>query len=166
MEMDYALRTFGIDLSHQLFSDPDPCAIEIDETIEEDIYRRQQLDSEWRDSEAPYCDSNSPIALFPNPHDIIMGRSKAVAVSWPGNLMYHKVVQDHVHRYIEAQSGSSVRIDKTLIAFNVLQTLHNEKKSRFLSRNDTNWTVIDAEAKVKISQALRMLAKEIVTKRG
>jgi len=50
-----------------------------------------------------------------------------------------------------------------MIAVEVLQELHDEHKSRFLSRNDDNWTVIDdSEAQVKISQALRMLAREIV----
>jgi len=73
------------------------------------------------------------------------------------------VIQDHVYRCIEAQNVASGRNNKTMIAVEVLQELHDEHKSRFLSRNDDNWTVIDdSEAQVKISQALRMLAREIV----
>jgi len=170
MEVEYGLRTFGIDVSRQLFREFEPATNandEYDESIEKEIHRREQVDEEWRRSEAPYCDPKSPIAMFPNSQDIIMGRSKTVATTWPGNILYHKVIQDHVYRYIEAQTIASGRIDKTLIAVEVLSKLHNDHKSRFLSRNDSNWTVIDdSEAQVKISQALRMLAREIVHQKG
>jgi len=84
LEMDYALRTFGINTSRQLFDEWDPLPFDdntCDDSIEEDIRRRQQLDDEWRRSEAPYRDPVCPIALFPNPQDIIMGRSKAIATT-------------------------------------------------------------------------------------
>jgi len=133
--------------------------------IEEDIHTRQFLDDEWRQAEAPYRDPLSPIALFPNPQDIIMGRNKTVAPTWSGNILYHKVIQQHVHRYVEAQDMGSNRIEKTLISIKILHLLQNEYKSRFLNREDTRWVVIDnSEAQVKISQTLRMLAREIVTR--
>jgi len=131
LEMDYALRTFGIDLARQLFYDGDPHTNSEQESIEQDIHRRQQLDHEWWQHEAPYRDPTSPIALFPYPQDIILGRNKTVAVTWSGNILYHKVIQDRMYRYIEAQNASSVRINKTLIAVEVLHVLHNEYRSRF-----------------------------------
>jgi len=170
LELNYALRSFGIDLSDHLFQETAPCSNENeehDESIKEDIRQRQQLDEGWRQSEAPFRESKSPIAMFPNPQDIIMGRSRTVASTWPGNILYHKLIQEHVHRYTEAQTYLSGRINKTLIAVEVLHKLHHDHKSRFLSRDDNHWTVIDdSEAQVKISQALRMLAREIVHQKG
>jgi len=84
LELDYALRSFGIDLSDHLFQECDRGSSENDEhdeSIEEDIRQRQQLDEGWRQSEAPYCKPNSPIAMFPISQDIIMGRSKTVATT-------------------------------------------------------------------------------------
>jgi hypothetical protein len=94
-----------------------------------------------------------------------MGRNKMVAVAWAGNIMYHKVIQQFVHRYIEAQAGD--RIEKTLIAVEILHVLHNKYGARFLARKVTVWEVIDdSEAQKKISQALRMLARDIVCQNG
>jgi len=94
-----------------------------------------------------------------------MGRNKAIAVTWPGNILYHKVIQVHVYRYIEAQTVASGRINKTLISVEILHVLKREYNSRFLSRNETNWVAIDdTEAQVKVSQALRMLARETVSR--
>jgi len=118
IEIDYALRSFGIDLSTQLlresFSSTDNLS-DHDEDIEDDIRQRQRLDDEWRQSEAPYRDPRSPIALVPNPQDVILGRNKNIASTWPRNIMYNKLVKDRVDRYIEAQTLSSGRIDKTFI---------------------------------------------------
>jgi len=76
-----------------------------------------------------------------------MGRNKAVSATWPGNIMYRKVVQDNLHRYIEARRLSLGWIEKTLISLEILQILKNEYGSRFLSRNQSNWVAIDdAEA--------------------
>jgi len=47
LEMEYALKTFGIDLSRQLFRESEPGTNtndEYDETIEEEVHKRQQLD--------------------------------------------------------------------------------------------------------------------------
>lgn len=162
METMYALRTFGIDILSELFDGFSNANDNIDEqdariAIEEDIWRRKQLDDEWRRLEAPYCDVSSPIALFPNPQDIIMGRNKAIAMTWPGNVMFRKVIQEYVSRYIEKQDEGSNRISKTMIAIEILLLLHNQYKSRFLNWENTGWVVIeDIEARTKISQALRM----------
>jgi len=169
LEMEYALKTFGIDVSKELFRDYDPSLTREDqnnESIEEDIRRRQQLDDEYRRSESPFRGVDSPIALFPNPQDIIMGRNKAVATTWSGNVLYRKVIEQHAHRYAEAQVESSLRISKTMIAVEILHLLRDQYKARFLNREDNKWVVIDdSEAQVKISQALRTLAKGQATPR-
>jgi len=131
--------------------------------IDEDIRQRQELDETWRLFEAPYRDPSSRVALFPNPQDIILGRNKAVAMTWSGNILYHKVIQQNVHRYIDAQAIGTERICKTLISIEILHILNHKFDARFLSRKDTMWEVLDDfEAQKNISQALRTLAREIL----
>jgi len=157
LELEYAMRTFGIDVSRQLFHDHQGA----EQRIEKDIQRRQQLDDEWRRSEAPYRESTSPVALLPNPQDILSGRSKLVT-TWSGNVMYHKLIEKHVHRYLDAQDGGLDRIDKTLISVDILLLLRNQYQSRFLARENATWVVIDdSDAQKKISRSLRLLAREI-----
>lgn len=164
MENEYELKTFGITVSGQLGLN-DSTGPLFPDSIEEEIRQRQKRDDEWRRSEARYREPNSQIALFPNPQDIVMGRNKLVAGSWPGNIIYHKVIGQHVQRYIEAHASD--RIVKTLIAVEVLQLLHSTYCARFLARSETQWEVIDdSEAQKKISQALRMMAREVVLQKG
>jgi len=155
LELEYALRSFGIDFSNM---DDDDY---VNKMIEADICKRQRLEDEWRKSEAPYREPSSPFALFPNPQDIIMGKNRLVARTWSGNVMFQRLIQDNVHRYMEAQMEGWAKIDKTLLAIEILQILQNEHKARFLSREKTRWvTVSDAEAQKKITQSLRSLARE------
>jgi len=112
VEMGDSLRTFGIDLLN--------CGIQ---GIENDVRKRQQLDEEWRESEAPFCDPTSAIALFPNPQDIILGHKKSVTQTWPGNVVYHRVIDDYSRRYREAQDHGASQMDKTLISMEVLHIL-------------------------------------------
>jgi len=172
LETTYALRTFGLNVPREFFREDDPFSngdnSEYDATIEEDICRRKQLDDEWRRSEAPYRDPASPVALFPNPQDIIMGRHKVVAATWPGNVMYRKVIHQHVNRYIERQDEGADRTSMALISvLEILHVLQDQNKSRFLNRENNRWVVIeDLEARVKIGRALRSLAKEIAIRKG
>jgi len=168
LETEYELRTFGLDVSHELFLEEDKRLIhhkkDLEARIEEDIRRRQQLDDEWRRQQAPYRDPASPIALFPNQHDVIMGRKKVVAATWPGNIMYRQVLLEYVDRYIEAQDVSSDRINKTMISVEILHILKSHYKSRLLNREDTRWVVLDdTDAQTKISRTLRDLAREKTT---
>jgi len=76
------------------------------------------------------------------------------------------MIEQSVHRYIEAQVGSSRRANKTMIAVEILHVLQDQYKARFLNREDNKWVAIDdAEAQGKISQALRTLAKAQTTPR-
>jgi hypothetical protein len=167
LETEYSLRTFGIDISGGLMMDDENACRSNQEMIEKDIRTRQELDEKWRQSERPYRDPGSAIALFPNPQDIIMGQNKTVANTWPGNNLYHKVIQQHVHRYIVAQAAGTKRKDKTLISVEIVHMLQSKYGSRFLARKDTVWEAIDDfEARKKISQALRALAREILHQQG
>ena len=159
LETMYSLRTFGVDVSDWFIMNDVKASSSI---VEEDIRKRQELDEKWRQFEAPYRDPSSRVALFPNPHDIILGRNKAIAMTWPGNILYHKVIQQNVHRYIDAQAIGTERICKTMVSVEILHILNRKYGSRFLARKDTEWEVIeDFEAQKKISQALRTLAREI-----
>jgi len=165
-ELEYVLRTFGVDVSGELFRERSQFQVggDLDESIEEDISRRQQLDEAWRQSEAPYRDPTSPTALFPNSQDIIMGRNKMVALAWPGNMMFHKVIQQYVYRYMKVQDSVSGRASKTAIAVEILHLLQDQHMSRFLARETIRWVVVDDhEARTKISQLLRTMAREIGT---
>jgi len=158
LEAEYSLRTFGIDVSDQLSAPEDAKC----EGIDESIRKRQHLDEEWRQSEAPYRDPASLIALYPNPQDIIMGRNQAVTVKWPGNVLYRKVIHQFADRYVELQSIASDRIERTAISLEILHLLRGQYNARFLSRNDDSWTVInDWEAQKKISHSLRSSARQI-----
>ncbi len=164
LETMYSLRTFGIDVPDWFILNEKEASSSI---IDEDIRQRQELDETWRLFEAPYRDPSSRVALFPNPQDIILGRNKAVAMTWSGNILYHKVIQQNVHRYIDAQAIGTERICKTLISIEILHILNHKYGSRFLSRKDTMWEVLDDfEAQKKISQALRALSREILQHSG
>jgi len=163
IEIDYVLRTFGIDVSDILFPQNDPLIDNdaVTDSIEADIRERQRLDDEWRELEAPYREPTSPIALFPNSQDIIVGRNKAVAKTWSGNVTFRRLIDDNVHRYVEAQVSGTARARKTLIAVEIFCILQNQYKARFLAREETRWVVVDdVEARKKITQALRALARE------
>jgi len=164
LETEYALRTFGIDTAGQLSDPEDTESYFVYDGIEESIRNRQQLDDEWNQSEAPYRKPSSPTALFPNPQDIIMGRMNAITATWSGNVVYQQVIERHVDRYIALQSATSRRIDKTLMSLEILHLFRKEYNARFLSRSTGGWIdVDDSEAQKKISQALRMLARNITS---
>jgi hypothetical protein len=164
LETMYSLRTFGIDVSDWWTMD-DKRAFSF--IIDEDIRKRQEREERWRLLEAPYRDPSSHVALFPNPQDIILGRNKAIALTWSGNILYHKVIQQHAHRYIDAQALGTDRFCKTMISLEIFHILHGTYGSRFLARKDTVWEVIDDfEAQKKISQALRALARELMLQTG
>jgi len=174
IETEYSLRSFGLDISRTLYPEGFPSSSNsddgsnekrMDDWIEEDIRRRQYFDDEWRRSEAPYRDPSSPVALFPNPQDIIMGRNKTVATTWSGNILYHKVIEQHAHRYMEAQDTGTNWKERTLISIEILHVLPNEYKSRFLNRETTRWVVFDdSKAQVKISQSLRIMVRQTVAR--
>jgi len=93
-----------------------------------------------------------------------MGRNKTVAMTWPGNMVFHKVIQQYVYRYMEVQDSVLGRASKTMIAVEILHLLHNQHISRFLTRENIRWVVVDdSEARTKISQSLRNMAREIGT---
>jgi len=159
MEIEYALKAFGIDPSDSLDinSPTGPMSLS---GVEEDIRRREKLDEEWRQSEAPYRDPSSREALFPNPQDIILGRNKKIASSWPGNMAYHALIGTNTNRYTSVDDED--RIAKTSIAIEILDIIHREYNARFLVRKDTIWEVMDdIEARKKVSQALRNFTREI-----
>ena len=158
LEIDYSLRSFGINLSDCLPLDSTRGPMSA-HGIEQDIQRRQKMDEEWRQSEAPYRDPASRKALSPNPQDIILGRNKKIAAGWRGNIAYNQLIEKYVSEYIAV--GDQDRIAKTAIAIQVVRVVRYEFKARFLSRKDTEWEVMDdIEAQRKVSQALRNAARE------
>jgi len=157
VEIDYCLRTFGIDVSDCLAHDSSVGPMSLS-GLQEDIQRRQKIDEEWRRSEAPYRDPLSRLALVPNPRDIVLGHNKKVAPTWPGNIAYHALIDQQAQQYLLVDDDD--RFTKTSIAIQVLGILRKRSRARFLARKDNLWEVIDdKEAHRKISQALRSAAK-------
>lgn len=158
MEIDYSLRTFGMQLGDCQQADGTTGGPLSQEAMMEELRRREQLDVQWRTAERPYRDPSSRVALYPNPEDIILGRNKKVASTWPGNTRYNQVIEQQAHRYLGAETGE--RLEKTFIALETLQILRTQYQARFLSRKESSWeTVSDSEAQQKIGQALRNVAR-------
>lgn len=157
LETAYVLRSFGIDLQDCLDrNNPRQPG------MEEDFEQRVQREEVWRSYEAPHRSLSANMALYPNANDVLMGRNKKIALSWPGNLFYRALVEQHAIPYVEAQHLGTIRFDKTRVAMDILKTLQDGHGSRFLIRTDTGWTVVgDTEVQRKISQALRKRVREL-----
>lgn len=159
-EKEHSLRSFGIDFSGMLGgcvrTNDGPLSSEL---LDEDIQKRQELDDQWRQTEGPYRAPSSPVALVPNPQDVIMGRNKKIAMSWPGNAIYHQAIGRYTERYMAAQSGD--RIHLTLICMEILHIVQRQHRGRFLLRGDSSWEVCeDAAVLKKIGQALRTSGRQ------
>jgi len=164
-DMDRAYEDFKLDIaSHWLSKEelsPMDGKKDEDRSIEEDIRKRQLFDDEWQKSQASFCDVDSPVALVPNPQDVIMGYSKAVAMAWAGNAMYRRLIQQHTDRYLEEQVSGGHKVLKTFISVEILHTLRDRFKSRFLIRKENDWIVVeDGDLLGRISGALRFSAKQ------
>lgn len=148
MEVQYSLKTFGVDLPDCLNGEG-PFA---PEAIEKELLRWQQVERAWLAVELPYREKTSVTALYPNPQDIIMGKNRKVASSWAGNLFFANVIRMHAHQYMAAKD----RFDKIAITYEVMRILNDEHHARFLARKDDIWETVDSsEAQYKVSQALR-----------
>lgn len=160
IEIDYALRSFGLHLSDCLDLD-NPTGPMSPEGVEQAINERIEREKIWLAGEIPYLQPTSNVAKYPNPQDIIMGRQmKKVTATWEGNLLLNKIVEQEAHRYIGAHGRD--RIEKTTIAIGIIQRLQKEHHARFLGRKDDCWEVIDETTALrKVSQALRNAARRV-----
>jgi hypothetical protein len=154
LEIQYSLRTFGIDIKDCVGPGIDAVWKEI---IQRQWNERLRAEEEWRRKEEPFTRPTSKIALYPNKHDIILGRSK-IAPTWPGNLMYNKLIESQAPRYVSVHGQN--RVEKTLIAFQTIHVLRHEYGARFLSRKEQYWEAAEeAEVQPKVSQSLRVAAR-------
>lgn len=153
MEIQYSLRSFGIDIAAD-WLDGDvqgsPFSSESIRRVSEE-YRR--IEEERKRAEAPFCDPTSDIALYPNPQDVIMGKNRSVAHSWPGNLAYTAFMRQHAARYGAATTQS----EKMEIATKTLEEFKLQHRARFLTRlENIGWEVVPyMESRLKVSQSLR-----------
>lgn len=152
LEIQYSLRTFGIVLGDHTDGIHSP------ENIEQDIRQRQEVDRKWRESEARFRDPLSPVALFPNPQDIILGRNKKVGHNWQGNTAYNRLIASQSSKYAEVNTPR----EKTAIANKILEVVTLDYQARFLSREKMCWEAIGTtETLRKISQALRTEVRRV-----
>ena len=153
MEIQYSLRTFGIDITADWLEgdvDGSPFSSESIRQMSEEFRR---IEEEQKRVEAPLCDPASDMALYPNPQDVIMGKNRVVALSWPGNLAYTTFIRQNAARYGAAVAKPA----KMEVATKVLEEFKTQHRARFLTRlEDIGWEVIPyREARLKVSQSLR-----------
>lgn len=160
LKIDYSLRTFGIQLGDCLEIGIQAGSLSTT-SVEQDIQQRRKMDEEWRLAERPYRESDSEIALFPNPTDVLVGRNKFCQM-WSGNLFYRKIIEQQASRYARVENDSS-SFEKTVIVMEIMQVMQQQYAARFLTRQDRDWRLIEyAEMRKKISQALRIQSKRFV----
>jgi hypothetical protein len=156
LEIQYSLRTFGINVEDYLGPDQDSCFRENNVRY---LQERLRIEEEWRQREEPFTRPTSKIALYPNRNDILLGRHK-VAPTWPGNMMYNKLIDSQAPRYVLANGHA--RLEKTLIAWQTIHVLHREYGARFLTRKEDCWEAMEeAEVQPKVSQSLRVAARGV-----
>lgn len=158
IELDYQLRSLGIRVGDCLDLSRNPSNDAMSrENMTKRIQKRLQAEEQLRQYQAPYMDPESPIAIFPNTQDILMG-NKVVAMTWPGNVQFKRVISEEAVRYMVASH-------KTAMARNVVTLLRTKYQARFLTRTDTQWETMDPDGEVlrKVTQALRDEARKSIT---
>ena len=69
-----------------------------------------------------------------------MGRGSPLASEWVGNARLNRIIETYVDRY-EQLSGD--RLEKTMIAIEIIQRIRESGKVRFLQRTSTGWERVD-----------------------
>lgn len=158
IEVEYSLKSYGVNLSDylSLIDENGPMS---KRGLVEFIKRRQEAERRYHEAEAPYQDPSSPIALYPNPQDVILGRSKKIGLTWPGNIRYRQFIEEQAHRYLAEDDRKA----KPLIVAESIQLFQTKHQARFLARHATHWQVVeDSELQKKVAQALRVEARAIL----
>ena len=153
MEIQYSLRRYGIDIGADWLGgdvDGSPFSTQSIEHASQEYFR---MDAAWKRNEAPYCDPSSDIALYPNPQDIIIGKNRHAAMTWPGNMTYKTLVKQYAIAYGLANNTH----EKLIIAIETLERLKTHHQARFLTRKEeTDWVALsNEEARLKVSRSLR-----------
>lgn len=167
IEIGYSLRTYGIDLSDCLdldrnFEDNDSCPLSRS-TVEQKVRQQIQRDEAWRTKEA-----ESSIVRLPKRNDVILGRG-IHASTWPGTLLYYKIIAEEAHVYAAAGSSDEGdlghdRHNKTMVVDGTIQRMQSQYHMRFLSRQETHWTIAPyLEIRAKVGSALRKEARFLAT---
>lgn len=158
-EIRYSLKTFGIDIPDDSLDESSLNGVFSQAAIDRDIEYCRELERKRRLHEAPYRNPASPIALYPNPQDILMGNNKKIAPLWPGNVAYYKLLKSLAPGYY--RHGKN-RAAKTAMILKVMDTLQRDYQGRFLVRKEKYWEIAsDSEIQIKVSQALRNLARKV-----
>jgi hypothetical protein len=154
MEAQYSLLTFGI--SALDFFVPDN-GIMSKEHIEGYIEERRRIEADWIAEEKSSEDPKSTFALYPNKQDVLIGRGKSYR-EWPGTIRLTKMVSMQAQRYVDV--GAKDRIEKTIIAMQIISMIENDYGGRFLVPKNDGWEVAaESMAKEKVSGALRTEAR-------
>lgn len=157
MEIQYSLRTLGIDIAQDWMApksgddDPQKKNPFSHESIQAALHDCLQKEDEHRRLEEAFCrsrtqDSAAFFVLYPQPNDVLLGKNRSVGPSWPGNLAMNVLVKQWVHDYGSAANN----LEKLVVVNHILQSLH-QNGSRFVARLDDGWKeVVDDEAGKKI----------------
>lgn len=144
LETRYSLMSFGIVISESFKRGH---GLRSRKQVDAYLKERRRVDA-TKKAELEAAIARDQIIPYPNPADILMGRSRI----WIGNDHYADLINSCKDKYQTATE----RLDKTMIAMEVLQRIQING-GRFLERTDRGWKAIpDSVAKDKISQALRI----------
>ena len=154
MEAQYSLLTFGIRVYDCFVLNE---GILSTEHIKSYIEERQRIEAHWIAVEKVSEDPKATFSLYPNKQDVLIGRGKNYR-EWPGNIRLSKMVSLEAPRYIKI--GAKDRIEKTIIAMNIISILENEYGGRFLLPKHNGWEVAsESMTREKVSSALRVEAR-------
>lgn len=179
MEIQYSLRTFGIDIRVDwLEGDEVKGSPFSSDSIQEVLSTWRRKEEDQQRSEDAFCEGSAIalherrraggdrtgllyVHLYPKPQDFIMGKKRTVAPTWPGNLAYMVLIRQQVQTYQAANSN----YEKTVIIIKTLQRLKDDYRVRFLTRIDNGgWEELsDEDARLKIGHSLRQLARKLLS---
>ena len=158
LEVEYTLRTFGIDL-RDLETDASAETFG-DEYFEKFLETRRMIEAENKRGDEER-EKQTGVILYPSPMDVLCGRGRPYQ-DFPGNIRVSEMVDEQVPTYLKA----SERTAKTLIAIGIVKRVQ-EVGGRFLTRQKDGWKIADEKvARGKISQALRVRTLKLVRTDG
>ena len=158
LEVEYQLRTFGIDLRD--LETGDSAETFGDDYFEKFLESRRTIEAETKRMDQE-LEKQTGVILYPNPMDVLCGRGRPYQ-DFPGNIRVGEMVDEQVPTYLK----TSERTVKTMIANGIVERV-KEAGGRFLSRRKDGWKIADEKvARGKISQALRVRTLKLVRTEG
>jgi hypothetical protein len=123
------------------------------------IRRRVEIDTA-EDIEEAEEEALSNLVLYPKINDVLIGRGASYNI-FQGNARWEQLIQRNVERYAEANN-----FEKTCMSIEMVKTIQEECKGRFLQRTSIGWKVLDkSSVRDKAARAFRTRLKTSTTRK-